>query len=725
MINQSCHKGFVLPFTLILSSAVLVLATLLLKQGEFQFEQRSMAMAHVRTKQTLTQNAHGIKEYIEEVFSVPIVATFLERDNISSGSGYRTGIYLRDRINTHTLGSRSSDEDSDTVTFKSPVSGIIYNANLINLSDKKEFSPTHFGWALEDISLSSNNRKATDWWPLPEWQMGPIKPADSVDHVFKEITGTSLDSIDWIPQDHPIPFNPQKSPAFTPVVTSAEIRFGIFASGNVGHREKVIRIRYYMNCGLWNPYSRVLRFHGRSTPAPGFQMVFWNLPKFRISNLSKGFSTDWIEMDELINTQTGAEGFHGWIRVKGELEPGESIIIREPDTKNQPEGLARTVHPAFMIGPADRIHVEFQQNEKGCSIACLSLEEDNPVASARTGRGWFRIEDFHVDMPDMEFNRADDPNRPFYLAAGSLSFREEHAQVQMGATRRSGYLEGTTDPRRRVFNEHAHDIDCAGNDVPDKDLLNFTATSLRKESSPASMKINLPALFSWPTRAPDSLMVLADIPEWKNAFRIGTKGAEQVNGILDNHWPLVQDRELIKMTAANRTVSYRRSFPINTISKNTWYSFLSGLTEPPGSHDPYNFALYPSPIGNADFIQFDDITLRENVESLSFSIQKNPSSSISDFFNKGSLLKVFDLRHENPLHQLLPLRGLLYKDFRLVTRGSAFILHLACFTTHDDVMIKKTARVWLLEVPADGSREQFSIVRFEWTNPSIHLANIN
>ena len=99
-------------------------------------------------------------------------------------------------------------------------------------------------------------------------------------------------------------------------------------------------------------------------------MVFWNLPKFRISNLSKGFSTDWIEMDELINTQTGAEGFHGWIRVKGELEPGESVVIREPDTKNQPEGLARTVHPAFMIGPADKIHIEFQQNEKGCSIAC-------------------------------------------------------------------------------------------------------------------------------------------------------------------------------------------------------------------------------------------------------------------------------------------------------------------------------------------------------------------
>lgn len=725
MINPSCHKGFVLPFTLILSSAVLVLTALLLKQAAFQFEQRAIAMAHVSTKQTLTQNVHGIKEYIEELFSEPLATTYLERDNNSLESVYRPKIYLQNGIVSRTLGSGTSDNDSNTLAFKSPVSGTLYSTELIDLSEEQELSPTRFAWVVEDISLTSNNRKSPKWWPLPKWRMSPLQPTKSVDHVFNEITGTSLGSIEWIPQNEPIPFKPIQSPAFTPVVTSARIRFGIFASGNVGHREKVIRIRYYMDCRLWNPYNRILRFHGRSTPVPEFQMVFWNLPKFRISNLSKGFSTGWIEMDELTNTQTGAVGFHGWMRVKGELEPGESVVIREPDIKNQPEGLARTVHPAFMIGPADKIHIEFQQNEKGCSIACLSMEEKKPVARARTGHGWFRIEDFQIEISNMEFNRADDPNRPFYLAAGSLSFREEHAQIQIEATRRSDQLAGITDPRKRVFNEHAQNIDNAVNSLPDKDLINIASTNLRKEPSTELNSDNLPALFSWPAIPPDSLMVLTDIPEWDQAFRIGTKGAKQLNSFLDHHWPFKQDPGLMKMTSFGQTITYQNSFPINSIAKDAWHSFLSGPTQENVESKPTKFALYPSPIRDADYLLFNDTTLKENTRNLSSYIQSNPSHSISDFFNKGTMLKAFDLSSGNPLHQLLPLRGLLGKDSRFVTRGSGFILHLACLKAHDDVMIKKTARVWLLEVPTKKNRGQFEIIHFEWTDPSTHLANIN
>ena len=449
-MNCTSKSGFILPLAFIISAAILLSATLLLRQSEFEFEQSGVASVHFCARDALRKQVPLIVDYLEQRLSEDNSTTFLQKTADPDSLMYRAHLFTGSGNNRIPMGSFLRDAPGGRVVFRSPVSGISLLCDKINVAPPDE-PPLHMAWSLEDIQLAADSTTSVSWWPLQGWHWSPGLQSSSLAQVFNQLSGMSIDDIEWIPEQQPLEFRPEMSPAFTPVVYHVGLRFGIFASGSAGQREKVVRMRYYIDCGLWNPYNRELQFHGRNRPDPVFQVVMWNLPRLRITNITQGVSTGWIGMDDLVNPQTGAMGIHGWVRMNQGLAPAESVLIHEPDTKSQPEGLARLVHPSFMLGPADEVHVEFQPSERGISIACLGMDESTPLVAAQNGDGWFRVEDFTIDLPDMEFDRADAPQHPFYLEYGSLSFREQHVQMEISADRTDALVRLESDPRRKTI----------------------------------------------------------------------------------------------------------------------------------------------------------------------------------------------------------------------------------------------------------------------------------
>jgi hypothetical protein len=99
-------------------------------------------------------------------------------------------------------------------------------------------------------------------------------------------------------------------------------------------------------------------------------------------------------------------------------------------------------------------------------------------------------------------------------------------------------------------------------------------------------------------------------------------------------------------------------------------------------------------------------------------IERDPSISIPDFFNRGKLVHAFaETYGEDPLMRFAPVRGLLRKSPPLVPHGSAWILHMAVSNVEDGKPINKSARVWLLKTPDSQDSNSLQIIHFEWTDP--------
>ena len=43
----------------------------------------------------------------------------------------------------------------------------------------------------------------------------------------------------------------------------------------------------------------------------------------------------------------------------------------------------------------------------------------------------------------------------------------------------------------------------------------------------------------------------------------------------------------------------------------------------------------------------------------------------------------------------------------------------------EEMEIIKSARIWLLQVPAESGRSRMETIHFEWSDPSVHLSSSN
>jgi hypothetical protein len=495
------------------------------------------------------------------------------------------------------------------------------------------------------------------------------------------------------------------------VVTSLTIRFGIFASGTSGTREKVVRIRYYLEGSIWNPYNRVLGMHGAESLQPAFTLVWQGLPKLRIRNLSKGMVTAWISLDEVFNTRTGARGMSGWIRTPGILRPGEVYAFSEPDQKYQPEGLARTIHPSFSVGPADRVILEFSHTGTAATAACLVLDESKPIEAAETGRYWFAFRGVPIELPEIELSRADQLPAPFYLHGGSLDFRKKNCQYQIQFMRPHSTFQLPTDPRRKQLSFDASHLNASGEPIEEKHLFEVTSDIIGSDRFDTVGTSSITPLFSWPNQEPVSIIGYTDYTGWNQSYRLGSAGANSINALLDDPGILPTGEPASPfslLTASGNIQSYQQTFPLNHTSPDGWTQLIRLSID-----DTIDgFHSYPTTSGDRleDFNSTTVSELSQLGNHITFAIRTAPSASVSDFFNRGLLASP----QATTLDSLLPLRGYLRSSRKIRPHGSSWILHLSISISEDQIAINRQARAWLQETLDDTGQPQFNLIHFEW-----------
>jgi hypothetical protein len=686
-------EGFILPFTLLIASAVMLLAVLAAERIHFHMVAREHALLRTRTENMLRQNVLPLAERLGELILDGESTSALIPNDPAHPSPLKPL-----RINRNgkqvPLHSIRPENPGDAVCFNSPLSSECLAASRVTLSPQNHHEQFTLAWAAEDIGLMAPGAVPWPAWPLPSWMQAPRRNRPGVNELLDPAILAG-----WTEEPRP-------------VVTSLGLRFGIFASGTIGSREKIVRVRYYLEGALWNPYNIPLRMHDSGGMEASFRLIFWNLPEVRIHNLSRGLSTGWIGLDRAANSQSGNNGIDGWIRTAPQLEAGAQVAFLDPDPDRQPEGLARTLHGGFAAGPADRIRIEFRMGGEGVSAACLPMETANPLEAARSGHGWFRIEGFPVQLDPVEWTRADDDPAPFYLYSGSLGFRQENARHQIAFQRTSACFEGQVDPRRQAIVNGDSRTDANGFAVTDQSLVEIKSLDLQGDLPDKPVAGFHPPLFSRPEKPPGSLLAASDIQQWREGFRLGSANAKRINSVLDLEGTFVDEPPL-----------YEPSFPVNMLSPQGWRAILETSDHLPSDPESIQVAAYPNSQADRaiDFRQWSMAAVDGASRGLSEMIRHKPSGSISDFFNRGLLTDSFPASIAgDPGHQLLPLRGWLRKAPAVRRHGSAWILHLLLEGKRNRNLIRRSARVWLLERAAGMETSRFEIIRFEWTDPADH-----
>ncbi|NDV61189.1 hypothetical protein G0Q06_01855 [Puniceicoccales bacterium CK1056] len=729
-MRRLSQSGFILPQALLFAASILVIATFQLKE-EIRFSELGQIRAlHDRAALTLRLNANSLVPKLErDLLEAPVASALLGHKS-GPEEVFEAVRILNNPKNILPLHSPVGAGEP-TVRFQAgsnPSRHLV--AGWMKLSEADSPVALSLAWAAEDCSLVSGDSKPPKSWPLPSWELTPYSADQSLHGFLDQKTHGNWIAGPWIPASDPIPFLPEASPAFVPVVKRMSLKFGIFASGPLRNREKTVRLRFYVEGELWNPYNRPLQFHGGTGDRAVFQVLFFNLPVVRLINQSNGFSSGWISLDEARNSASGKDGLSAWIELPNSLQPGEHHPFFEPDPSWQPEGLARTLHPGFLIGPGDRVRIEFKPSEGGVHAACMSTNSDTSPEAALAGEGWFRLEAMSADWPVLEFDRADSGERPFFLEEGSLSFQPENTHLKVEAALRAETLTLLDPRRRRIQLDQEYPLG-NGNGLMGHEWFNYEVMPLVGDLPAPSVASDPPdaqALFSWPVEEPGTLLEASDLPQWPNGYLLGSPGASEINAVLDRFWIDGPDsrEDLVELALVDGTVQkYHNTFHINQLGSKSWsHSIaLEGTASAVRGALAYPAFATPNPNWEGDQIVLEEATLEEAADKLVIDIKKNPYGSISEFFNRGRLVELLQMEGNNSIFpSLLALRAWLRKAPPPSPRGSAWILHLAIRARQEQKSILKTARLWLLEVQPEAGNPGFEIIRFEWTNPDSVVA---
>ena len=722
---KSSRQGFILPFTLLLAASVLVLTLLALRESLHSLHRQSARLAHSWTTQSLR---HQVRPLLERLGK-----TVLDADGSSAllpvGDEERLlrPVYLTTPGDGPVaLHSAGNGIPPSVARFQSACSENHLHAGWQHLSPAEETRTLEIAWAAEDLSLMASNHPGPPFWPFPSFLPSPAGSAKESDPLAGLLPVGTLAQLPFPPSGEPLPFRPEHSPALVPVPRSLALHFGIFASGISGSREKVIRMRYYVEGSLWNPYNRPLQMHPGTAMEAAFQVVFWNLPRIRIHNHSMGIVSGWIDLSETLNSTTGAQGVHAFVRAPGTIEAGATATFLEPDSQHQPEGLARNLLPAFMVGPADWVSIEFEPHPLGVQVALVDPGEPDPLGSARSGAGWFRLEGWRMTFPKVEFDRADDLPAPFHLSGGSLSFRRENIQTSLSFRRPPESLAGLLDPRRRILDAGASLEDAGGQQLPVRDFVEAAVVVAGTEGVAVNPLQELAPLVSWPSGTPATPLAASDLPAWENGSGIGSPGAAKVNAVLAkmSWWPSPSASGAVAQLPdeEGNMRDYDPIIPVNCLSAESWTARLLESATVDASQPALAYPLYPEPAGPGEYREWDNASISDAAGQITRQLREAPCHTVAEFFNRGLLPEAIagDSLHD-PLVRRLPLRGWLRQGSPLRRHGAAWVLHIAIRTGGDGQPLVRSARIWLLEGTDSMGRRTFEIACFEWTDPARHL----
>lgn len=570
------------------------------------------------------------------------------------------------------------------------------------------------GWAYEDLALSDPQVAPPRFYPFPDWQYYPLE--EHSDESWQWDTADVLPGPLQLGETAAIPFRPDLSELAQPVLLAARLHIGVFAAGPASNPAKTVRLRYYLECQLWNPWNRPLRMHSGTARRSVTEAIFWNLPSLRLRNESTGMASAWLSLDDARNSSTGKAGISAWLRIKGVLGPGEVYNVLEPDPRYQPEGLTRTLLTGFAVEPQDRIRIEFEPSPAGVGFALLPLGESDPLASARAGNGWLRRTGQQAHWPDLYFEQAEQPNWPFLLTEGSLGFRPRHVQTKLQIGWQELLPELAIEPRLRKIDSEDHLFHARDGRVrADRHwLTQVVAMGSQPWPEPAQWDPVGPlAPFSWPSGEAASVWRQLDLPLPMPLFRLGSANAPQINTLL--HEPQLRQRIAAKAMASVQTWptvagGVNRWVPALHIQQGKpmrWLEAFLGGAVPQQPWPGKAFALYADPRDSQseDFQYLPAAQITRLAEEQAANRMSHGLTSLAALFDQGELLNALPEVQQQPPGQWLALRGLLRDAPLLVAHGATGILHIAAKSPQPGPVIRRYARLWVrIGSDANGNR---------------------
>lgn len=707
--------GFILPFMLIAATTLAALGSLTLKRAHALASIHQAEERRCVEEAFLQLNAKQLIHLLQGRLSAE-AASAVHRLETERGSASQ--YVLRHSEGTIPL---YSDAGTEKVYFPSAMGTSPMEARWLTVDggDGNTFS---LAWAAEDLSLLHSRIPVPPFWPLPEFSMRKAIPRETLESTLKPLASHIAASLDPVPEGDSLVFAPLTNPWLAPVVRELELAFGIFASGPKESREKTIRLRFYIKGMLWNPYNRTLVLHPRSSRQPAFQVLFTHLPEVRIINRSRGFATGWIRIDAAKNDYTGSQGCLAWVSMPASLEPGEQVSFFEPDPKRQPEGLARTLHPGFPVGPGDAIDIEWRPDDPagGMHAYLLPMEVDPRKDIPLADLAWSAFTHFPLDFRDLSFPRADAGARPFLLAGGSLAFRPHNTQVSVHL--REGPMSALLNTDPRLASKDGQTPWLAADDTwkpPEARVRGSVGDGLSR-AEPGERLPLVPArtpFVSWPLRLPENLLEALPLASWEDGFLFGSPHGRRWNAFAaDTLWAVQlrsQDQAVSLQDVSGQKHLYYPVLALNCPLGEVWESVLkaSGTLSGSGRHLTYEPYIWS---GDDDGEGFEWSTgqVRAAAESMASLAASQPLASVAELFNSGRLPSAFPrIPATSLVHDLLPLRAWLRASPPIAHRGSAWVLHLAVSTVREGIRRETFLRYWLLDLAPEGAEPQWTVIR--------------
>lgn len=697
------NRGAALFCALMLLAGLAGLSMALLQRPGIEHDLQQQRLLRARMELLLESNLHPLVSSIEAGIKAKGNATALLQPDDDRPRRVTSALVSKEAP-IEFLCSGNPITAARVAEFPTQTPGLSLLAEYQEVSCGQDSQPIELAWAWEDLALTTPiDQPVPPYWPAPDFRAYPIT-------TIKSAPATITDPAMPLPVDAELNASLAGPDVVTAIPLQIQMRFGIFASGPLKSREKVVRIRYYFSGTLWNPYNRPLRFHSGSALRPLAGIALSGMPEVRIHNLSRGNSSGWIDLDTIQNDGTSEAGISAYLRIPGILHPGEQLQFEEPARKDQPQGLARTLHPGFEVGPADRIRLEWRPDPDGLQVHLVS---ESDVSSMDASEPWWSWNHISVDWNPAEWNRADDGEHPFFIHDGSLGFREHHCRWSLHIDASSRVRDGRLDPRRPSIDFNAS-YPCP--EIGSRPASEWWAAVLHEHMGVTTLPENpsARALFSWPSSPPDCLLCASDVVAESSYHRIGTADAALLNNQMDAPELLPSINcgwNGVQHDTQGVAGKWLHSFHINQPSHSQWSTTLriSAIN----SRDGLSFHqfLTPPADGTDAFFQIQSNDFAIACNQLSATSMSRPSASVSEFFTTGRLLKALLQEGSAPPHSPLPLRGFLRNSPAPVAAGPAAVLHLAARCGETTLL----ARAWLARTDASESgAPPYKVVHVDW-----------
>lgn len=223
-----------------------------------------------------------------------------------------------------------------------------------------------------------------------------------------------------------------------PVLAGWRLDAAVYATPLGEHTPNcAIRLRFFLDLDVWNPWQQAMHLDPaiEGNRSPVWRWVIEGMPEVNLINHSLGVETGYQPLDFAFNeSRPREERIAAWfespngVRV---LEPGERWLLTEPNTRLQPQGLARLLHRSFPVRPADRLELRFRSNSEGLAFSLAPYDPAVLPQRQMVGPTYWRFSGVPLEDFSLLFERADQQPNPVYRPGLSQDFRRRNSQFRL------------------------------------------------------------------------------------------------------------------------------------------------------------------------------------------------------------------------------------------------------------------------------------------------------